>query len=339
VILEERSEMNLPSGFAPKPQTQFYSPGVNPRIIDKMKSVESNFSQFSHYECSIPTIFKGGRITTGAPQIFESPTAPKQSPEFQQRFQNLNIGHYEKGGGSSYATQPIRPHPSEGSPYTFPQETLLRYTHQPQPQCQKSPPQYSTNPGMNIRKRSDIIRKNSDSMTYYDHPTQSQLQSLQQVPQHSLHSLHHQPEHPQQQQNIGMLRKQQMVGKAISLGEIAEISEDTHYHRPITPNTNLTASPNLSHALWHDEHPHNHTWKSKFKTQLNEDYILALIHQFENSKHDYNILSDYIFNLAISQTGSRFLQKELTKANPPFIQFILKQVFCSFYSFFNFLFL
>ena len=58
----------------------------------------------------------------------------------------------------------------------------------------------------------------------------------------------------------------------------------------------------------------------------NEEYILSIIKQYEESNYDHQVLTNKLFDLAITQTGSRFLQKQLTKANPLLIQFILQEV-------------
>ena len=61
---------------------------------------------------------------------------------------------------------------------------------------------------------------------------------------------------------------------------------------------------------------------------LNEEYIQSVIKDYEEKKCDNIILKGKMYELAVTQTGSRFLQKMITKANPPFVQFVLEEVLC-----------
>ncbi len=58
----------------------------------------------------------------------------------------------------------------------------------------------------------------------------------------------------------------------------------------------------------------------------NEEYILSVIQGFLEHGSDISILKGKVVTLALTQTGSRFLQKQLTKANPGFVAFVLEEV-------------
>ena len=58
----------------------------------------------------------------------------------------------------------------------------------------------------------------------------------------------------------------------------------------------------------------------------NEEAIIATIKEFEEKSSDFSLLKGKVSELAMSQTGSRFLQKQLTKASPSFISFVLGEV-------------
>ena len=59
---------------------------------------------------------------------------------------------------------------------------------------------------------------------------------------------------------------------------------------------------------------------------VNEDYILSVIKEYLENDNDVDALKGKLVNLALTQTGSRFLQKQLTKANPGFVSFVLQEV-------------
>lgn len=58
----------------------------------------------------------------------------------------------------------------------------------------------------------------------------------------------------------------------------------------------------------------------------NEESIVAIIKEFEDRGSDTTALKGKIPGLAVTQTGSRFLQKQLTKASPSFVSFVLQEV-------------
>jgi hypothetical protein len=58
----------------------------------------------------------------------------------------------------------------------------------------------------------------------------------------------------------------------------------------------------------------------------NEEDVIAVIKEFEEKNNDESVLVGRMSSLAQTQTGSRFLQKQLNKANPLFISFILQEV-------------
>ncbi len=58
----------------------------------------------------------------------------------------------------------------------------------------------------------------------------------------------------------------------------------------------------------------------------NEDYILSVIKEYLEHGNDLTTLKGKLAGLAATQTGSRFLQKQLTTANPAFVAFVLKEV-------------
>lgn len=60
---------------------------------------------------------------------------------------------------------------------------------------------------------------------------------------------------------------------------------------------------------------------------VNEQDILFLIKEYEDKNNNFNVLVGRIVGLAVTQTGSRFLQKQLTKSNPDFVTFVLKEVY------------
>lgn len=71
---------------------------------------------------------------------------------------------------------------------------------------------------------------------------------------------------------------------------------------------------------------------SQFKPQSNlntaESEIFAgeVIKEFEENSSDFSILTGSIKIIAQTQTGSRFLQKQLSKGTPDFIEFVLKEI-------------
>jgi len=56
------------------------------------------------------------------------------------------------------------------------------------------------------------------------------------------------------------------------------------------------------------------------------EYVLTVIKEYEDAK-DYKKLSGHIAKLARLQSGSRFLQKEIEKADGPLLAFVLHEVF------------
>ena len=58
----------------------------------------------------------------------------------------------------------------------------------------------------------------------------------------------------------------------------------------------------------------------------NEGEITSVIIEFEQSQNNLSVLKGKISELAVTQTGSRFLQRQLTKSSPEFIDFILTEV-------------
>lgn len=58
----------------------------------------------------------------------------------------------------------------------------------------------------------------------------------------------------------------------------------------------------------------------------NEEFILGIIKEYEDSGCDCNIIKGKVRDLAITQTGSRFLQKMLGKASPSLVAFFLEDV-------------
>ncbi len=58
----------------------------------------------------------------------------------------------------------------------------------------------------------------------------------------------------------------------------------------------------------------------------NEEHIVAAIKEFEEHAGDTAALRGKVAELAVTQTGSRFLQKQLTKASPSFVTFVLQEV-------------
>jgi hypothetical protein len=57
-----------------------------------------------------------------------------------------------------------------------------------------------------------------------------------------------------------------------------------------------------------------------------EKFASDLIKEFEENSTDYNILAGSIRKIAQTQAGSRFLQKQLSKGTPEFIEFVLKEI-------------
>lgn len=58
----------------------------------------------------------------------------------------------------------------------------------------------------------------------------------------------------------------------------------------------------------------------------NEEFIVEMIREFEDGGSDTSALKGKVSGLALTQTGSRFLQKQLTKASPSFVTFVLEEV-------------
>jgi len=59
----------------------------------------------------------------------------------------------------------------------------------------------------------------------------------------------------------------------------------------------------------------------------NEESIISLIKEYESHEGEYGLIKGRVSELAVTQTGSRFLQKQLTKASPDFVSFVLNEVF------------
>ena len=63
-----------------------------------------------------------------------------------------------------------------------------------------------------------------------------------------------------------------------------------------------------------------------------ESFIYNLIKDYEDSSGQndkLSVLKGSIMKLALTQTGSRFLQKQLTKANTTLVEFLLEEIGCS----------
>lgn len=58
----------------------------------------------------------------------------------------------------------------------------------------------------------------------------------------------------------------------------------------------------------------------------NEVKANEIIKQFDNNPEDLTVLSGAVKNLAQTQAGSRFLQKQLTKGSPEFVEYVLKEI-------------
>ncbi len=58
----------------------------------------------------------------------------------------------------------------------------------------------------------------------------------------------------------------------------------------------------------------------------NESWVLSIISEFEANNNDTSRLVGKLADLAVTQTGSRFLQKQLTTSNPEFVPFVLHEV-------------
>lgn len=58
----------------------------------------------------------------------------------------------------------------------------------------------------------------------------------------------------------------------------------------------------------------------------NEELVIAIIKEFEEKNGDEEALVGKIASLAVTQTGSRFLQKQLISATPDFVTFVLREV-------------
>lgn len=76
--------------------------------------------------------------------------------------------------------------------------------------------------------------------------------------------------------------------------------------------------------------PHKSSFSSKDHnygehTAENEELVIAAIKEFEK-EGNLNVLKGKIAELAATQTGSRFLQRQLTKASPSFVSFVLTEV-------------
>ena len=93
---------------------------------------------------------------------------------------------------------------------------------------------------------------------------------------------------------------------------------NTNYTRIKSTNIStgaLTPHPDSPDIQDHGEH-----------NAENEEYIQKIIKDYDDNQFELKMLSGKIPELCVTQTGSRFLQKQLTKANPDFIQFILDEV-------------
>lgn len=75
--------------------------------------------------------------------------------------------------------------------------------------------------------------------------------------------------------------------------------------------------------------PQNGMNAGEQKTE-NEESLQTPFEELEADVSDPTSLKGKIADMAITQTGSRFLQKQLTKAVPEFISFVLKEVYMSF---------
>jgi len=58
----------------------------------------------------------------------------------------------------------------------------------------------------------------------------------------------------------------------------------------------------------------------------NEKDIVAIINEYATKGNDLSNLKGKVIELVVTQTGSRFLQKQLTKSSPEFITFILQEI-------------
>lgn len=101
------------------------------------------------------------------------------------------------------------------------------------------------------------------------------------------------------------------------------------YYQLVKPTT---STPKKKSAKPSQFRPHLSAFGSKEVTfgqhnAENEEDIVTLINEFETKGHDLLVLKGKVTELALTQTGSRFLQKQLTRSSPEFITFILQEVF------------
>ena len=58
----------------------------------------------------------------------------------------------------------------------------------------------------------------------------------------------------------------------------------------------------------------------------NDEYVQGIVNAFEQSGHDTSLLAGRILTLAHFQSGSRYLQRQVTLGNPDFIAFLISEV-------------
>ena len=100
-----------------------------------------------------------------------------------------------------------------------------------------------------------------------------------------------------------------------------------YYTPPVQP---VASSPSKKKCHPSQFRPHQSSFSVKEQNcgnhkAENEELIVSKIEAFEK-ENNLEILRGKITELAITQTGSRFLQRQLTKSSPSFISFVLEEV-------------
>jgi len=102
--------------------------------------------------------------------------------------------------------------------------------------------------------------------------------------------------------------------------------EAGYYTPPLHP---VSMSPTNGSTLFKSSktRPHKSLFARKEQTQPDqeEEKIVEIIEDFDKES-DIEALKGKITELAMTQTGSRFLQRQLTKLSPSFVTFILEEV-------------
>jgi len=98
------------------------------------------------------------------------------------------------------------------------------------------------------------------------------------------------------------------------------------YMPPNNNNPTLNKKKSLKHSQFRPVETYTPPIENEEHKAANEDHILSIIRDYLENNNELETLRGKVVALALTQTGSRFLQKQLMKSDPSFISFVLEEV-------------